>query len=479
MGVVARPGRLRRSASSSAWASRRRRELAVAAGEREAARTAATVRMKPLPARHRAASSFGPVRCPCQGRPAAADDRPRMLAETFLKLVEKATTDLDVETPGGRARASPQGTRTWTTRGRASASSRGRPAGRPLVGGVASLPPGWFAARDGRARAGGAPRPAEPAHRVPPRPLRRSDGARRSAPLEVLAGLAAGRGHQRRERRLTTRAAEEIAARLLARFVGREVSHLVPVLGAAGGRRPQLRGRARGRPGGPRARRAPLRPPGDSRETGTHPRRGGRVRDRRVVKFRLHRPRDESHAGGRGATMHSGGDRCASGSTGLSGDGERRLERVPGREPPRSRARVSSGLVAGAAPEEPRAHEASPRLIRGARTRSARRARGRSATRSWAARASCASSWTGARARFPPTSSCAATRSGWSRRARSTARSRTSWRATRRFFGRLEENFFGRDVKIGEGRPSRPRLGVDPVRPRAPSSRWTSRTAAT
>ena len=168
-----------------------------------------------------------------------------------------------------------------------------------------------------------------------------------------------------------------------------------------------------------------------------------------MLNSRLHRPSVENDS--RDGRRVGSEDRNAEGGLQVhSRRGERRLERLPGREPPGARTFLPARLVARAPAEDPRAHEAASRLSRAARIRSARRAHARSATRSSAARASCATSSTGGPARSRPTSSSAATRSGWSRRARSTARSRTSWPATRAFFGRLEQNFFGRDVKIAK-----------------------------
>ena len=156
-----------------------------------------------------------------------------MLAETFLKMVEKATTDLDVELIRSDVRALAARYPEWTTRelGERLVSRAARRAA--VVGGVAGLPPGWAAL------ATAAPELAAllvlqsrlivSLHVLYGAPMEPKERA-----LEVLAGLAAGAGINV-GRRLTTRVAEEIAERLLARFVGREVSHLVPLLGAAAG----------------------------------------------------------------------------------------------------------------------------------------------------------------------------------------------------------------------------------------------------
>ena len=156
-----------------------------------------------------------------------------MLAETFLKMVEKATTDLDVERLRNDVRALAEKHPGTTTRekGERLVTKAARRAA--VLGGVAGLPPGWVAL------ATAAPeltallilqsRLIVSLHLLYGAPMEPKERA-----LEVLVGLASGAGINV-GRRLTTRAAEEIAGRLLARFVGREVSHLVPVLGAAAG----------------------------------------------------------------------------------------------------------------------------------------------------------------------------------------------------------------------------------------------------
>ena len=156
-----------------------------------------------------------------------------MLAETFLKMVEKATTDLDLERLRNDVRALAERLPEATTRekGERLVTKAARRAA--ILGGVAGLPPGWTAL----ATAGPEltallilqSRLIVSLHLLYGAPMEPKERA-----LEVLAGLASGAGINV-GRRLTTRAAEEIATRLLARFVGREVSHLVPVLGAAAG----------------------------------------------------------------------------------------------------------------------------------------------------------------------------------------------------------------------------------------------------
>ncbi|MCM3876240.1 MAG: hypothetical protein NEA02_07450 [Thermoanaerobaculia bacterium] len=156
-----------------------------------------------------------------------------MLAETFLKMIEKATADLDVEGLRNDVRALAEKHPEATTRekGERLVTKAARRAA--VLGGVAGLPPGWTAL------ATAAPeltallilqsRLIVSLHLLYGAPMEPKERA-----LEVLLGLASGAGINV-GRRLTTRAAEEVATRLLARFVGREVSHLVPVLGAAAG----------------------------------------------------------------------------------------------------------------------------------------------------------------------------------------------------------------------------------------------------
>jgi uncharacterized protein (DUF697 family) len=156
-----------------------------------------------------------------------------MLAETFLKMVEKATTDLDVERLREDVRALAEKHPDATTREKGERLVTRAARRAAILGGVAGLPPGWTAL------ATAAPeltallilqsRLIVSLHILYGAPMEPEERA-----LEVLLGLASGAGINV-GRRLTTRAAEEIATRLLARFVGREVSHLVPVLGAAAG----------------------------------------------------------------------------------------------------------------------------------------------------------------------------------------------------------------------------------------------------
>jgi hypothetical protein len=153
------------------------------------------------------------------------------LAETFLKVVKKATSDLDVERIREDVLAFSRKHPELTTRQKADRMVISTARKAAAVGAVASLPPGWAAlATIGPEMTallvlqsrlilgihvlyGGDPTPEERA-------------------AEVLVGLASGAGLEI-GRRLTTRVAEELAGRLAARMAGREVSRLVPFLGAA------------------------------------------------------------------------------------------------------------------------------------------------------------------------------------------------------------------------------------------------------
>jgi len=154
-----------------------------------------------------------------------------MLAETFLRLVRKATHELDLEEIRKEVHAFSARRPGLTTRERGERMIRRTARRAAAVGAVASLPPGWasIAAVGPELSAlivlqsrlivglhllyGGTPEPEERA-------------------LEVLAGIAAGAGVNV-SRRLTARAAEEVAARLAVRLAGREVAHLVPIAGIA------------------------------------------------------------------------------------------------------------------------------------------------------------------------------------------------------------------------------------------------------
>ena len=153
-----------------------------------------------------------------------------MLSETFLRMIRRASSDLDVDRIRSEVEHLSRKHPDLTTKQKGLRMIGATARRAAAVGAAASLPPGWLAlAAAGPELSallvmqsrlivglhllyGGEPDPDE-----------------RS--LEVLAGLASGAGIQV-GRRLTTRAAEELAGRLVVRLAGREATHLVPLLGA-------------------------------------------------------------------------------------------------------------------------------------------------------------------------------------------------------------------------------------------------------
>lgn len=156
-----------------------------------------------------------------------------MLAESFLRLVERAAKDLDVESLRADVRAFSARHPGLTTRQTADRLVRTAARRAAALGAAASLPPGWLSlatvAPEFSALLVLQSRLIVSLHILYGGPMTAEERA-----LEVLAGLASGAGINV-GRRLTTRAAEEVAARLVARVVGREVAHVVPVLGALAG----------------------------------------------------------------------------------------------------------------------------------------------------------------------------------------------------------------------------------------------------
>ena len=164
---------------------------------------------------------------------AGTPDDSRVLAETFLRLVEKAAEDLDMEKLRADVRAFSTRHPDLTTREKAErliATTARRAA---AIGAAASLPPGWLSLATVAPELSAVlvlqSRLIVSLHVLYGGPMTSGERA-----LEVLAGLAAGAGMSV-GRRLTTRAAEEVAARLVVRLAGREVAHVVPVLGAVAG----------------------------------------------------------------------------------------------------------------------------------------------------------------------------------------------------------------------------------------------------
>lgn len=153
-----------------------------------------------------------------------------MLSETFLRMIRRASSDLDLDRLRSEVDRFCRRHPDLTTRQKGHRMIAATARRAAAVGAVASLPPGWFAfaATAPELSAllvmqsrlvvglhllyGGEPDPDERA-------------------LEVLAGLASGAGIQV-GRRLTARAAEEVAKRLVLRLAGREATHAVPILGA-------------------------------------------------------------------------------------------------------------------------------------------------------------------------------------------------------------------------------------------------------
>lgn len=153
------------------------------------------------------------------------------IAETFLVLVKRASTDLDVERIREDVRVFALRHEGLPTRQKALwlVDSTARKAA--LVGAVASVPAGWGAV------AATAPelttlivlqsRMIVGLHLLYGGELEPEERA-----LEVVAGLAAGAGLSV-GRRLTVRLAEELATRLAAKALGRSLAHLVPLAGIA------------------------------------------------------------------------------------------------------------------------------------------------------------------------------------------------------------------------------------------------------
>lgn len=153
------------------------------------------------------------------------------IAESFLTLVKRASTDLDVEKIRADVRAFSLRHADLPTREKARRMIESTARKAAFVGAAASAPPGWAGL------AATAPelstlivlqsRLIVGLHLLYGTELPQEERA-----LEVVAGLAAGAGLSV-GRRLTVRLAEELATRLAARAAGRAVAHLVPVAGMA------------------------------------------------------------------------------------------------------------------------------------------------------------------------------------------------------------------------------------------------------
>jgi uncharacterized protein (DUF697 family) len=152
-------------------------------------------------------------------------------AESFLSLVERASTDLDVERIRDDVRSFSRRHPDLPTREKARLMVESTARKAALVGAAASAPPGWAAIAATASELttlivlqsrmivglhllyGGELDPEERA-------------------LEIVAGLAAGAGLSV-GRRLTLGLAEELWARSVPKAVGRELAHLVPLAAIA------------------------------------------------------------------------------------------------------------------------------------------------------------------------------------------------------------------------------------------------------
>ena len=153
------------------------------------------------------------------------------IAESFLALVRRASTDLDLERMREDVRAFSQRHAALPTREKARLMVDSTARKAALVGAAAAAPPGWAAA------AATAPELTtlvvlQSRMIVGLHLLYGADLDPEERALEVVAGLAAGAGLSV-GRRLTVRLAEELATRLAARALGRSLAHFVPLAGIA------------------------------------------------------------------------------------------------------------------------------------------------------------------------------------------------------------------------------------------------------
>ncbi len=153
------------------------------------------------------------------------------IADSFLSLVRRASSDLDVASIGEDVRAFALRHEGLPTRELAAVMIASTARRAALVGAAASAPPGWASV------ATAAPEITtlivlQSRMIVGLHLLYGGDLDPEERALEVVAGLAAGAGLSV-GRRLTTRLAEELAMRLAARAVGRSLSRFVPLAGIA------------------------------------------------------------------------------------------------------------------------------------------------------------------------------------------------------------------------------------------------------
>ncbi len=153
------------------------------------------------------------------------------IADSFLSLVKRASTDLDVEKIREDVRAFALSHEGLPTRQKAFRMIDSTARKAAFVGAVASAPPGW----GGLAAA--APELAtlivlQSRMIVGLHLLYGGELDPEERALEVLAGLASGAGLSA-GRRLTVRLAEELAMKLVSRAARRSIVHLVPLAGIA------------------------------------------------------------------------------------------------------------------------------------------------------------------------------------------------------------------------------------------------------
>ena len=153
------------------------------------------------------------------------------IAETFLALVKRASTDLDVEKVREDVLAFALRHPEMSTREKARHMVESTARRAALVGAAASVPPGWAAvpaaAPELTALVVLQSRLIVGLHLLYGAELDPEERAR-----EVVAGLAAGAGLSV-GRRLTARVAEELGARLASRLLGRSLARVVPLAGIA------------------------------------------------------------------------------------------------------------------------------------------------------------------------------------------------------------------------------------------------------
>ncbi|MBK9375457.1 MAG: hypothetical protein IPN03_17490 [Holophagales bacterium] len=151
------------------------------------------------------------------------------IADTFLALVKRASTDLDVERISEDVRVFALRHEGLPTRRKALLMVDATARKAALVGAASSAPPGWAAA------VATAPELAalivlQSRMIVGLHLLYGGELEPEERALEIVAGLASGAGLSV-GRRLTVRLAEELAKKLAARALGRSFAHFVPLLG--------------------------------------------------------------------------------------------------------------------------------------------------------------------------------------------------------------------------------------------------------